>query len=290
MKLVINADDAGVDCSRNRGIFKAVDEGVVTSTSVIVGQGGWEDLFKILASKKRNVSLGLHLNLTAGKPLAKNCKSLVNSDENFYNKFDLFKRSQDGLLNKKEVEVEFRAQIKMFDRIGTPTHIDGHNHIHLLPGAGEVLPKVFPKGTMIRLPIESPHLGVDPKEFEVMEIYNNVESLIAVTNFLCARAKEIWKDHFRYVDDFGGTRIADHPTLEAFQNAVNRLEGDICELMCHPGDIPDEASVRFSKFPQRQEELRILTSLEFKEFLYQKNAGLHSYKSLAMDKKTYDPV
>jgi len=277
MKLIINADDAGVDVSRNAGIFKAIDQGAVSSVSVLVGLGGWDDLLMRL-SKKKFSATGLHLNLTAGKPMSKNAKTLIDAEGNFYNKFELFKRSQEGLIDSKEIESEFLAQKKMFEDAGLKySHIDGHNHVHLLSGAREVLPKIFPKGTKVRLPVEIPHLGVDPRAFEVMEIYNNVENLIAVTNFLCAKAKEIWKDHFRYVDDFGGSRIADCPTFGAFRQAVEHLKGDFCELMCHPGDTPDENSVRFSKFPQRQDELKILTSPEFKGFLKEKNAELASY-------------
>src|SRR3989338_4403545 len=199
MKLIINADDAGVDTSRNAGIFQAIEQNAVTSVSVLVGLNGWEDLLARLSKRKFDAT-GLHLNLTAGKPFSKNTKTLSDAQGNFYNKFELFKRSREGLLDSGELESEFRAQKKIFEGAGLRySHIDGHNHVHLLPGAREVLPNIFPKGTKVRLPVEIPHLGVDPRAFEVMEIYNNVENLIAATNFLCAKAKEVWNGHFKYV-------------------------------------------------------------------------------------------
>ena len=280
MKLIINADDAGVDASRNAGIFQAIEQNAVSSVSVLVGLNGWEDLLARLSKRKFDAT-GLHLNLTAGKPFSKNAKTLSGAQGNFYNKFELLKRSQEGLIDSSELESEFRAQKKIFEDAGLRySHIDGHNHVPLLPPPRPLLPKIFPEGTKVRLPVEIPHLGVDPRAFEVMEIYNNVENLIAATNFLCAKAKEVWNGHFKYVDDFGGSRIADCPTFGAFRQTVELMKGEFCELMCHPGDAPDENSVRFSKLPQRQEELRILTSSEFGDFLRQRNIGLVSYQEV----------
>lgn len=71
-----------------------------------------------------------------------------------------------------------------------------------------------------------------------------------------------------------------NPTFKAFEQAVDELRGNICELMCHPGEKADEYSAAFSQLKERQEELKILTSARFKEYLRKKGIDLGSFREL----------
>src|SRR3981189_894121 len=67
-RLIINADDYGLSRGVNTGIIEAATTGVVTSASMIVKLPGFDDAMGGARSCP-SLSLGLHLNLTAGKPL-----------------------------------------------------------------------------------------------------------------------------------------------------------------------------------------------------------------------------
>lgn len=282
MKLIINADDAGIDSARNQGIFETVDGGSVKSLSAVVNQGGWEDL--IARSKKfPYLGIGLHFNLTAGKPLAKDVKTLVNSQGDFFNKFELFKKAMDETLEIKEIIREFKAQLKIFNKLGRgPSHFDGHNHIHLLPGIREAFFEVVPAGSWVRFPYEKRDPSFAPNQEDPRYIWGDTDHLVTVINYLSVMARRSWKNKFRYPDDFTGTKITPHPSFEKFKKAIKVLKGEVVELMCHPGSEPQEDSVPFSRLRERQVERDILISEEFKDFLAEKNLEPLSFRDLSL--------
>ncbi|HOW36083.1 MAG TPA: ChbG/HpnK family deacetylase [Candidatus Omnitrophota bacterium] len=282
MKLIINADDAGIDAARNKGIFKAIDEGVVKSISVIVYQTGWADILDRLIDRK-DLCVGVHFNLTAGRPLVENHKTLINERGFFLNKFELFTRAGRGEIDPSETAAEFKEQLEVFTRNTgiTPAHYDGHNHIHLLPGAREGFFRVVPKGSWVRLALESGTDFKDLSQEDLLAVHKDPQQLVSYLNFLSAEARKVWGDQFHYPDDFRGTKVTPKPTLKAFKQAVDELHGNICELMCHPGDKADEYSAAFSQLKERQTELKILTSPKLKEYLQKKEIGLGSFKELS---------
>jgi lipopolysaccharide biosynthesis glycosyltransferase len=107
--LIINADDFGQSKEITRGIISAHENGVVSSTSLIV-DGEYSKEAAILARKHPKLGIGLHF-----------------IADNFYTGplFDLD--------NKKAVSDELNRQYKKFTKLvgKKPTHLDSHHHIHL---------------------------------------------------------------------------------------------------------------------------------------------------------------
>ena len=281
MKLIINADDAGIDEARNRGIFKCVDVGMVKNLSVVVCQAGWQDIIVRLRGRK-DISAGLHFNLTAGRPLREGFKTICGQDGSFFNKFELLKRSLSGFIDTQEVIEEMTAQLDALRQAGIDiSHVDGHNHVHLLPGVREAARTVLPQKMRVRLAFER-RAGVSkPMVNDYVKVYNDPAQLVSLLNFLSQEAKKIWGDRFLHADDFAGTAVTPQPGLQILEQAIKGLKGEICELMCHPGDEPDEGSVPFSRLYGRQEELRMLTSTEFREFLMKRGIKIVSYRDIA---------
>lgn len=90
--LIINADDFGRSEKINQGILKAIDQGVVTSVSVMINQPFVQK--EPLINQK--VSIGLHVEL----------------------------REEDD--TKKDVKAQIEKFEKLFGQL--PSHLDGHNH------------------------------------------------------------------------------------------------------------------------------------------------------------------
>ncbi len=67
VKLIVNADDMGVCPHRSKGILRLIEEKKVSSVSLMVNMGYSAEAGA--AIKERNISAGLHLNLTEGVPL-----------------------------------------------------------------------------------------------------------------------------------------------------------------------------------------------------------------------------
>ena len=76
--LIVNADDYNTDPERNRGIIEAARTGILTSASVLTNMSGLEGSLDAL-EQVLGAHMGVHLNLTRGRPLSRDVSSLVNS-------------------------------------------------------------------------------------------------------------------------------------------------------------------------------------------------------------------
>jgi len=137
MKLIVNADDFGYSEGVNLGIVEAHRSGIVTSTSAMITMPAILQAAE-LAKKHPTLGVGLHLNITCGKPLT-SAKSLVNGN-GFFNKP---KENPDvAHFKKEEIRQEFLAQYEEFLRIfgRRPTHLDTHLYAHqIYPNVGEMI-------------------------------------------------------------------------------------------------------------------------------------------------------
>ena len=68
-RLIINADDFGMTEGISEGIIKAHLEGVVTSTTLMANMPAAAYAIK-LAQKTPDLGVGIHLNLTTGRPIS----------------------------------------------------------------------------------------------------------------------------------------------------------------------------------------------------------------------------
>src|SRR5918999_6510924 len=84
-QLVVNADDFGISRGVNRGIVEAHRSGLVTSASLMANLPSAEDALT-RAAICPDLGLGLHLTLTAGRPLLPPAAvpTLVDPDGQFY--------------------------------------------------------------------------------------------------------------------------------------------------------------------------------------------------------------
>lgn len=135
-QLIINADDFGLCLGVNKGIAEAHSTGVLTSATLMANMPAAEQAVEI-ARKLTKLGVGVHLNLTDGKPLLRNdnVNRLLDEDGSFVLK--PWKLAIISLLNNKAraaIEAEFTAQIQwVIDRGIKPTHLDSHKHIHSFP-------------------------------------------------------------------------------------------------------------------------------------------------------------
>ena len=75
-KLIVNADDFGFSEAVNHGILKAMEDGIVTSTSIMANMPGFAHA-AALYHEHPDMAVGVHLNLTCYRPLLSTHKTLV---------------------------------------------------------------------------------------------------------------------------------------------------------------------------------------------------------------------
>jgi len=266
--LIVNADDLGWTDGVNQGIVEAFHRGIVTSASLLangaVFAGGAE-----AARSAPGLGVGVHLNLSDGPPIAdrKTVRSLLNGDGEFAGGPEslLLRRARRGLV-LGEVEREWDAQIRRVRDAGiTPTHLDGHKHVHMLPGLFEIALRLAKHHGIaaMRVSLESSSLGAalasGTKTNPGLLLKQGVQARGLKLLARDARAKAERAGIFT-ADCFCGIAQTGALTREGVEQFLKSLPDGTTELMCHPG----YADAALQKSPtrlqdSRQTELKILT-------------------------------
>ena len=232
-QLIVNADDFNLTRGVSRGILEAYTRGIVTSTTVMINLPPDEALFAELA--RSSLGIGLHVNLTLGRPVipAAELPSLADAEGRFFR--DAHRVAMQA--KPEEVEREIAAQYHAFlERFGAaPTHLDSHHHCAFYPRLREV---VFGFARSVKLPIRS----TDP-----------------------AIRKEATQQGLKTPDGFFGESGPEPYWTEARAvEMIRRLPDGISEFMCHPGYFDE--SLAYSRYGQQREvELEGLTAAAVRE-------------------------
>lgn len=111
MNLIIRADDVGYTHINNLGVFKTIDEGLVTSADLMLDCEGFDEAVEFLKARPW-ISVGWHAHFW-GKPVlgAEKVPSMVNEQGRFK-----FRKDKTGALRRtcvyEEVLAECRAQLE----------------------------------------------------------------------------------------------------------------------------------------------------------------------------------
>ena len=112
--LVINADDFGYCDQRNRGIVESFQNGVVSSASLLANAD--RALEAVQLSEEYGIPLGLHLNLTEGRPIKILYNSLTSEKGFLRGKFKFREALKNGEIDLDEVclkTIQFNIQFKL---------------------------------------------------------------------------------------------------------------------------------------------------------------------------------
>ena len=266
--LIVNADDLGWTDGVNRGILEAFHHGIATSTSLLANgaafAGGVE-----AARSAPGLGVGVHLNLSDGPPLADReiVTTLLNNDGEFAGGPEslLLRRARGGLL-LAEVETEWDAQIQKVRDAGiAPTHLDGHKHVHMLPGLFEIALRLAKRHDIgaIRVALEASTLRV------ALSSGSKQHAGVVMKQGVQARGLKLLARDAREQAERAGISTADYfcgiaqtgeLTREGVKQFVKSLPDGTTELMCHPGYADaalQESPTRLQD--SRQTELQILT-------------------------------
>lgn len=275
-RLIINADDLGINAPRSHGIFLCFEQGIVTNTTLLANGSNAAQAAKHAREKK--LPTGLHLNLTQDSPIAKpaDVASLLDAQGYFRDRHQQRRALDLGEVDAQHIEREIRAQIEWFlDHHGAPTHLDGHHHIHIHPVIVPLLvPILLRYGiTKIRIPIEPlPPFGfeVDPQQ---------LTRAAAICTQATAARTLFDANGITSTDHFRGLALIGNASAKNLRHILARLPEGTTELMVHPGS-PTPIGTDFDRDPQRQTELRMLTDPGVRAILAERKIELCSFADL----------
>lgn len=276
MKLIINVDDFGLTKATNEAVFELAALGTISSVTVMVNMPFAFEIKSLV--NQNNLGIGLHLNLTQGKPISPTheVQSLIDDSGNFLPIDILKKRIRLNSVNKQHVLQEISAQyIKLAGLIGNKvSHIDSHQDIMKFSIINRALLDFAGKSNL--------HIGlrwynktyVTKSENQ----YNLINpSLLNISKFgLMRSVKETFLRQKKKA--FTSTFKLPYGMLYPKDNRIRTLlkilpeipselfQDNILEIMCHPATKTDGLQ-ETKMLEARVEEYEILKSYEFEEFV-----------------------
>ncbi len=262
-RLIINGDDYGYTPEKSEGILKTHEEGILTSTTVMINIASQQATNKLLRYKK-SLGIGLHLNITRGKPasLPKEVLTLINEHQEMFRPQEWTRKSWNdfgNLKNMAEVELEFNNQLKKFkELLGVkPCHLDSH---HFITSHKKIFPIMLRLAKENSLPVRLPAWILGENDYPLEPT-------------LVKKSKEYCKTTDHAVFDF--FCVKKNPAKE-LTRSLKQLKEGTTEMMFHPSMFKhDDKNSIYGKI-----DLDLLTNQKIKKVIKEENIQLISYKEL----------
>lgn len=290
--LIVNADDLGWTEGVNRGIAEAHGNGIVTSTSLLANGLAFDSAAEF-ARATPALGVGAHLNLSDGLPLSplQNINSIVNEHGHFAGGPEhLLIRLARRNLRLKDVQTEWDAQIQKIRDAGIhPTHLDGHKHVHMLPGLFEIAVQLAKRHGIraIRVSHEASTLRV------ALASGQKQNSQLVRKQGVQARGLKLLARNARALAEAAGIATADYfcgiaqtgeLTIEGVKHLLLSLPEGTTEMMCHPGFMDADLGNSATRLQDsRAVEVKILTSLEIRNLVAAQGIRLIDYAFVAQN-------
>jgi predicted glycoside hydrolase/deacetylase ChbG (UPF0249 family) len=205
----------------------------LSATSVLVNMGHWPEGAPSLRANRGHLAIGLHLNLTLGRPLGPMPRLAASGA--FPPLGSLVARTLLGSLDPSEVGAEIERQLDRFEQglRFPPDHIDGHQHVHVLPGVRRALLSIVKE----RYPRRPPLIRVPTGLRRAITGRDHARTKAAVVGLLgLGFAKSVRTAGLPANDTFAGFSRFDttKPYAHELDDAL-REPGRRHIVMCHPG-------------------------------------------------------
>ncbi len=277
IRLVVNADDLGLHPAIDAGILRAHRDGIVTSATVLVT--GRTAEAAVRQASAQGLSLGVHLCFSTRLPPALPASEVPSlaPDGRFRASWtEVAWAWLRGEVRVEDVSREVRAQIRRARGLGMePDHLDGHQHLHLLPGFAEVVTDVAREE---RLPVRWP--GERPTLEWLWRPGPALKS--GLLSALGLRALDRTFQRIRGIGLFEAGALDEAALLRL----VAALPPGDHELGCHPGEdpgtVPEDPGWRYGW----TSELAALCSPRVRAALRSRSVELIDYRILSASKRT----
>jgi hopanoid biosynthesis associated protein HpnK len=247
-RLIVNADDFGRSASINEAVIRAHREGILTTASLMVNEGGCAEAVA-LAKENPRLGVGLHLSLLCGRSACPPAEipGLVDARGRFTDSpvaagWRYFFRAS----LKPALASEIAAQLTRFKATGLELdHLNGHLHLHLHPVVIRILARTASEFGFKRIRLTRDPFWLSVRLARGRWLYRISHALIF--SWLAARARRLLDDrNVRYTrqvfgllqnarvdEDYvcrllaalppGDSELYSHPSLDEFRHEFDAL-------------------------------------------------------------------
>lgn len=270
-RIIINADDFGLTEGINKGIAYGFRYGIITRASLMPCATAFDHAVS-LVRQNPGLGIGVHLTLVGEKPVSSpdKIKSLIGSDGVFYKDHQAFLLKYfSKKIKLDEIYNEFEVQIKKILDTGIEvSHMDSHQHLHMLPG-------IFELSVGLAKKFEIKNIRITRQDYSSIGSFREF-ALVAMNSLSLTKHKnKLFASNICFTNNFWGFKkgglIKEKDLLDFF----DRIKPGITEVMCHPGYSDQEYLRRYSHWGYNpDEELKALTSQNIKDKLKSKKIEL----------------
>lgn len=250
--LIINADDLCMNNETSNAIIDAYRNGIVTSTSAFVTFVDPVQNLKRIHNEYPDLPIGLHLNLTEGKPVlpANEIPSLVDKEGNFFSPEKIISKLSN--MKIEEVRKELNEQVKLFLSSGIPLdHINCHHHIAVLYTPFHIVMREI--SVQYKVPMRNPVPYTIYKKMNVnsggggsfatkkmitygiLHPFKSIPIMKKIGPAAFIEQEKIDKEARVRMPDWFIDAFFENATVSDLNSIIKQLPEGISELMCHPG-------------------------------------------------------
>ena len=246
--IILCADDFALHPAIDAAVHTLTQAGRLSATSCMTTAPRWHEAARMLPALRSRLAVGLHFNLTEG--FGQQASTSVGTR---------IAQAYTGRLNGVWLRTQWRDQLDAFENaLGTPPDfIDGHQHVHQLPGVRAAM-----LDELQRRYGEAPPLWVRSTAPAGNLVRQPKAAVIAALGGW-SLTRHLHKRSIAHNQGFGGVYGFDAPTPAAYgqhMDAWLRACDNASMLMCHPANavVPGDAIGA-----QRPVEYDYLRSAEF---------------------------
>jgi chitin disaccharide deacetylase len=231
--IMLCADDYAMTEGVSRAIGELAAARRLSATSVLTTSRHWPGLAPRLLVHRAHLSIGLHLDLTLGPPLGPMPRLAPQGKFPAVSSLAIWALC--GVLDVEEIRAEIGRQLDRFEAgVGfPPDHIDGHQHVHVLPGIRRTLLDTVARRYRSRAPLIR-----DPSDsLSAIALRRTARPKALATAALALGLKgAARKRGLRTNDSFAGFSSFDErdPYSVELEQALS-APGQRHIVMCHPG-------------------------------------------------------
>lgn len=260
----------------NAAIIQAHEEGVLTSTSLMVSGDAAQEAIA-LAKDHPHLAVGLHLVLVCGKSVLppSQIPHLVDSQGNFSsNPTQAGLNYQFNQATRAELRLEIYAQLAKFRASGLNlSHVDGHLHLHVHPVILNILTEFAAEFQIkfIRLPSEelTKNLKIDQRNLLTKIVWSIVFGQLRRYGEGLLKANNI-----KFADRVYGLLQTGDMSEKYLLDLIPQIEAELVEIYSHPALVNTETN------NGGEVELAALLSQEVRQLLTVKDFKLSNYNQL----------
>ncbi len=235
-RVIITADDFGLDIAVNEAVEQAYRHGILTTASLMVGAPAASDAVR-RAQALPGLKVGLHLVLADGSAILPPARipDLVDAAGRFHdNMAAAGARFFFRPVVRRQLAAEIRAQFAAFAATGLALdHVNAHKHFHLHPTVAR-LALIIGRDyglTAMRLPREPWFAGLGgAKKYAAPR----VAGALLLTPWLAWMQHQLKARKIASNDHVFGLSASGHMHEHNLLRILDRLPAGVSEIYCHP--------------------------------------------------------